>query len=139
MLYHRALISTAFPSPRSHDPGANLRIHPGERLVAEALHQQAVARIDVDPETRTMEMTLDNVLQHGKHLPQCRAIAGPLCVAVDGVKVPECGVGRVIDALVPALGEQVGNQAVANLMGVGPKYRAGFGRPTGVQQQTFED
>ena len=52
-------------------------------------------------------------------------------VAVEGVEEPERGVGGVVEALVLALGEQVGDQAVADVVGEGAQDVAGLGVPAG--------
>ena len=47
------------------------------------------------------------------------AVAGRREVAVEGVEEPQRRVGRVVEALVLALGKQVGDQAVADVVGEG--------------------
>ena len=61
----------------------------------------------------------------------CAVVAGGLEVAVDRVEEPERGVGRVVEALVLALGEHVGDQAVAHVVREGAQDVAGLARAAG--------
>ena len=66
------------------------------------------------------------------------AVAGGLDVAVERVEEPERRVGGVVEPLVLALGEQVGDQAVADVVGEGAQDVAGLGVPAGGQRQALE-
>ena len=64
--------------------------------------------------------------------------SGGLEVAVDRVEEPEGGVGGVVEALLLALGEHVGDQAVADVVGEGAEDVAGLRGAAGGQGQPFE-
>ena len=57
---------------------------------------------------------------------QRRAVAAVGQVARQGVKEPQRGVGRVIEPLLLPFRKQVGNQAVADIVGERPQDVAGF-------------
>ena len=66
------------------------------------------------------------------------AVAGGLEVAVDGVEEPERGVGGVVESLLLALGEEVGDEAVADVVGEGAEDVAGLAVPAGAEGQPLQ-
>ena len=59
-------------------------------------------------------------------------------IAVESVKEPQRGVGGVVESFALALGEHVGNESVADIVGEGPQDIARLDVPAGGQGQAFE-
>ena len=83
-------------------------------------------------------MVLDDVDELGEEHLEGRIVAGDVEVAVDRVEEPEGGVGRVVEALGLAVGEEVGDQAVADVVGERAEDVAGLVVPAGREGQPFE-
>ena len=78
-------------------------------------------------------------ISFGQQLPQqCRSIVRGFEIAIQRMKKPERRVGGVIQALVLAFREHVGNQAVANVVGERAQNIAGFDVAAGRQRQPFQ-
>ena len=122
---------------RRHHPVADLGVHPGELVAFGALAQQAVGGIDADAEARAAQVVLDDVQQLRQEQLEGGPVAGDLEVAVDGVEEPERRVGGVVEAFLLALGEHVGDEAVADVMGEGAQDPAGLGVAAGGEGQAL--
>ena len=83
-------------------------------------------------------MVIDDVDQAGDQGVECGAVVRGLDVAVDRVEEPERRVGRVVQALLLALGEHVGDQAVLNVVGERAEDVARFRGSAGGEGQPFE-
>ena len=83
-------------------------------------------------------MVLDDVDELGDQHLEGRGVSGHVHVAVDRVEEPEGGVGGVVEPLGPPVGEEVGDQAVADVVGEGAEDVAGLVVPPGRQGQPFE-
>ncbi len=74
----------------------------------------------------------------GQEEPERLPISGDGHVSIDGVEEPERGVGGVVEAFVPVLGEEVRNQPVPDGVGERPQDRAGLDRAAGDERQALE-
>ncbi len=77
-------------------------------------------------------------MSFGSSSAQGGAIVGGLEVAIERVEEPERGVGGVVEAFVFAIGEEVGDQAVADVVGEGAQDPAGFVVAAGGEGEAFE-
>ena len=126
-------------APRRHDPVADLGVHPGQLIACRALSQQAVAGVHADAEVRAPQMMLDDVAAASAAAAEaCRGRSVTVEITIEGVEEPERGVGRVIEAFLLALGEHIGDQAVADVVGEGAQDVAGLAVPAGRQRQAFQ-
>src|SRR5262249_7935886 len=103
-------------APWRDDPPVALRVHPRELIAPCALDEEPVFRIDVNAEARALEMAAHDLRQLRPERIDRRLVARRLEVAIDGVKEPERRVCRVVEALVAAVGEHVGDEAVSHVL-----------------------
>ena len=115
-------------APRRDDPVADLGVHPGQLIAGRPWRSRPSSGSTPMPKRVPAMWWSTMSTQRREQQPQSRS-RSPVCaeVAVDGVEEPERGVGRVVEALVLALGEQVGDQAVAHVVGERPEDVAGLG------------
>ena len=62
-LYHKGIDLDRLAAPRRHHPIADLGIHPGKLIAFGPLPQQAILRIDADPEAGALPVMLDDIDQ----------------------------------------------------------------------------
>src|ERR1043165_4664247 len=125
-------------APRRDDPAVALRIHPGQLITFRALHEQAVLRVDVDAEARAFEVALADVVHLGEEDFERDAVVGRPKIAVERVEEPERRVGSVVEALVRAVGEHVGDEAVAYVLAEGSENPAGLAEAARGEGDTFQ-
>src|SRR5207253_2737267 len=105
-----------FATSRRHHPSVDLRVHPRELITLSALHEQAVARLDMNAEVRALSMVLDDPLESRKHTKQRSAIVRDADVASKSMKEPERRVRGVIQPFVASIREHVGNEPITDVM-----------------------
>ena len=127
-----------FAAPRRHHPIIHLGIHPRELVALLALPQQTVLGVHPDAEASAAQMVVYDIHKLGQQQPQGGPIRGVVHVAVDRVKIPQRGVGRMIEPLLAAFGKQVGNQAVADIMRERAEDPPGFIGAAGGQREAFQ-
>ena len=74
----------------------------------------------------------------GRMSSSVSSVACRFDVAIQGVKEPQRGVGGVVQAFVLALGKQVRDQPVADVMRKGAQNPARFGEPPGGERESFQ-
>ena len=73
-------------------------------------------------------MVIDDIDQLRQKLRQRVAVAGNPEIFLNGMEIPQSGIGRVIQTLVLAFRKHVGNETVLNVIGEGSKDIAGLRR-----------
>src|SRR5262249_45241816 len=92
------------PPWRDH-PIADLGVHPGQLIALLPLAQQTILWIHPNAEVRAAQMVLDNVEQLRNHESERSLISRYVEIAIQGMEKPQGGIGRMIEALLFALGE----------------------------------
>ena len=103
-----------------------------------ALPEQAIGGIDAYPEARAAEMMLGHFLKLRDEQLQGRAVAGGFHVTIERVEEPERRIGGVVEAVALALGKEIRDQAIADVMTEGAKDPRRFEMPAGGERQAFE-
>src|SRR5262249_29435365 len=81
-----------FASPWRDDPAVDLRVHPRELVAFGPLAEQAVRRVDADPEPRSLDVMVHDVDHDRQQMEQRRLIVHPPPVGLHRVEVPQ---GRI--------------------------------------------
>src|SRR5260370_22202763 len=104
-----------FAATRGDDPSAHLGVHPGELITFLALHEQAVAWIDMNVEARAAQMMFDDLDQDGQKKLQRGPIGSALKITAESVKEPKCCVRGIVSPFLGAVGKPVRNQTLPDL------------------------
>src|SRR3954471_17359815 len=83
-------------------------------------------------------MAVDDIAQVREQQAKSSSVVGVFHVAVDGVKEPESGIGRMVKAFILAFRKHVGDEPIANVMREGPQDVSGLGMATGREREPFE-
>src|SRR5438876_7587620 len=114
-----------------HDPIIHLRVHPSKLITFFAFREQTVGRIDMNIELRSTQVLLDNVYQSGQEKLHRRAIIRYVDITGERRKEPERRVSGVRETLLRAIGTQVRDQTVTNVVGEGSQDVSSFEPATG--------
>ena len=125
------------PAARRHDPVTDLGIHPCQGKIRGALgHQPVVVHADAEPGTRQVQS--DDLVERRQQIAQRLGVLRRGDVAIERMKEPERRVGRIVETLLVAFGEQIRNQPVAEMMRKRHQQTARLGDPAGADRQAFE-
>src|SRR5439155_4522666 len=120
---------------RRHHPITDFGIHPGELIISLALTEESILRIDMDPKVCAAYMVIDHLAQLGEKQCERVAIMGVCQVAIERVEEPEGRIRCVVEAMLLALREHIGDEAVAHVVSKGaqtpPRLALASGRDAG--------
>src|SRR5262249_41159245 len=120
-------------APWGHYPVADLGVHPGKLIARGTLAEQAVLWVNADAKVRAPDMMPDDIDELRQQESECLPVACEGHVAGDGMEEPERRVGRVIESILLALWEEVGNEPISNVVGEGVEDVVGLPVPAGVE------
>src|SRR5438270_5290113 len=123
---------------RSDHPIIDFGIHPRELVTFLSLDQETVSRIHMNVETSSAEMMTDDVEEVRNELLKQVLIVHVLHVAMNSMEEPEGGIRGVIKPLRFSLGEHIGDEPVAYVVGEGSQDVAGFDRASGGHGEPFK-
>lgn len=92
----------------------------------------------MDSETCAADMAADNIFQEREQQPKGRRVVRVIDVALERVKEPQRRVGCMAKPLILAFGKQIGDKAIACVMGKGAQDGTGFADPPGNERQPFK-